>query len=124
MPRKPIMTPATLNTILNSAPMILQGAGRLFRMIRERRDEAAEQGDNLPATVDGLRQEMRQIESRLIANDESELQQVQLIEQLARQNEALAESLRKTLRHLRVLTWLSGAALLLAAAALILVFTL
>lgn len=124
MPRKPFMTPATLNTILNTAPMILQGAGRLVRMIRERRDEAADQGENLPATVDGLRQEVRQIESRLIANDESDLQQIQLIEQLARQNEALAESLRKTLRHLGILTWISSAALLLAAAALILVFTL
>jgi len=122
VPRKPFMNPATINTILNTAPMILQGAGRLIRMIRERGDETTVEDMNVPATMDGLKQEIRQIESRLASNDESNVQQIQLIEQLAQQNEALAESLRRAFRHITLLSWLGAAALIAAAAALVLVF--
>ena len=115
------MNPGTINTILNSAPMILQGATRLIRMIRERKDESAAHELTVPATIDGLKQEIQQIGARLNANDEANVQEIQLIEELAKQNEALAESLRKAYRLVTVLTWLCGAALVCALAALVIV---
>ena len=99
--------------------MILQGATRLIRMIRERKDESTVHDMTVPVTVDGLKQEIQQIGSRLDANDEANVQEIQLIEELAKQNEALAESLRRAFRLVTVLTWLCGAALVCATAALI-----
>jgi ABC-type hemin transport system substrate-binding protein len=117
--RKPLMNPATINTILNTAPMILQGATRLIRMIRERKDESTAHDMTVPATIDGLKQEIQQIGARLDANDEANVQEIQLIEELAKQNKALAESLRRAYRLVTLLTWLCGAALICAAAAFI-----
>lgn len=114
------MTPATLSTILNTAPMILQGASKLIKMIRERKDEEPEGQDDIPMTIEGLKQEIQRIESRLNDTDESNVEQVKLIEQLARQNEALATSLSKLLKRINILTAVAVAALLAAIGAILL----
>ena len=60
------MTPATLNTILNTAPMIIQGAGNLLRLIRE--DETTAEKESLPVTVEGMKLQIKQIEKSLHEN--------------------------------------------------------
>lgn len=96
------MTPGTINTILNTAPMIIQGASKLVKLIRDR--DVEDEKTDIPATLDGLKQQMEKIETRLDANDESSLAQVKLIEELAKQNEALASSLKKTMNQLTVIS--------------------
>ena len=112
------MTPVTLTTLLNTAPVILQAATKLVKTLRER--EKGEGGlDHLPDTVEGLKGEIRKLDARVNENYRSDAEQVRLIEELAKQNEALAETLRQALRRLTVLTYLAAAALAVSAGAII-----
>ena len=114
------MTPATLNTILNSVPVILQGANKLIKMIRDRkRSEEPELQEELPVTIEGLKQGLERMEQRVDANLESHIEQIKLIEELARQNKAMAESIQKGYQRLTQVTVIAVAALLLAGAALL-----
>lgn len=117
--KRRFMNPATINTILNTAPMVLQGASKLIRMIQERGAETGAEESSAPATMEGLKREIEQIHTRLNANDESDVEQIQLIEQLARQNEAMAESLRKALHRITLLGIISLIAFIIAAVSLI-----
>jgi len=53
------------------------------KLIRDR--DADNENTDLPATLDGLKQQMEKIELRLDANDKSSLAEIKLIEELARQ---------------------------------------
>ena len=91
-------------------------------MMRERREKEEVSGkqDDIPMTIEGLKREIIRIESRLKDTDESNVEQVKLIEQLARQNEALAASLSKMIKRVSLLTLVAVAALLAALAAILL----
>ena len=104
MARKPEMAFSTLNTILNTAPLIIQGASKLVRMIRERDIKADDRNQDIPATLEGLEQEIQRINRRLDNGNESDLEQIKLIQELAKQNELLAVSARKTARALIVIS--------------------
>ncbi|MBM2830382.1 MAG: hypothetical protein HW411_1172 [Gammaproteobacteria bacterium] len=93
----------TLNTILNTAPLIIQGAAKLFKIIKNR-GESENKNDNIPATLDGLKKEIGHIHTRLDAHNESDLEQIKLIEELAKQNELLADSLKRSTRQLNVIS--------------------
>ena len=108
----PLFSSAALRTILNNAPLILQGADKLIRMIRS---------NNMPITVEGLKQGVERLEQRLDADAQADIEQIKLIEELARQNEALAESLKRSYLRLNYLTVLSVAALLVAVAGFIII---
>lgn len=116
MARKTLMNPATLKTIINNAPLILQGANKLVQLIRDRNQE--QEPPPPAATLADLDREVRRLEERLQATDASDVEQIRLIEELAKQNETLAESLRRAYRMVTLLSWLCGAALLAAAIAL------
>lgn len=113
------MTPATLNTILNSAPMIIQGATRLIRLIREREGKTEESNETLPATLEELSREVRNLEQRLNDNSGSDVEQIRLIEELARQNESIAETLAQALRRITLLNYIAIMALVFSAAAMV-----
>lgn len=121
MEKRRFMNPATINTILNTAPMVLQGANKLIRLIRERGAETGGGDSSAPATLEGLKQEIEQVHERLNANDESDVEQIRLIEQLAKQNEAMAESLRKALRRITLLSIAGLIVFIIAAASLVIV---
>jgi hypothetical protein len=112
--KKPKMSLGALNTILNTAPLIIQGATRLVKMIRER-----ETGDlphyDIPETLEGLKEEIRRINTRLDAGNDSDLEQVNLIEELAKQNEMLATALKRTNKQLNFITIILVITLILAA---------
>lgn len=108
------MTPGAIKTILNSAPLIIQGTGKLIQMIRERNDDHSNEVQNIPMTVEGLKASVEQLEQRLDGNDESNVEQIKLIEQLAKQNEALAESLKKIYIRLNLVAILSAIAIVVA----------
>ena len=94
-----------LNTILNTAPLIIQGATKLIKIIKDREEEDENNAhDNIPATLDGLNKEVNQINSRLEANDKFNIEQIKLIEVLARQNESLAVSLKKAIAQLNIIS--------------------
>ncbi len=122
MIKKLMMTPSTLNTILNTAPMIIQGAGKLLKLIREREDKTPPVTDSIPMTIEGLKQQIKQLEAGLHENNRSDVELVRLIEQLARQNESLAETLQQTFRKVSVLTYIAVFALATSLIALILLF--
>jgi hypothetical protein len=107
--KKTAMGFSTLNTILNTAPLIIQGASRLIKLIKDRDNPEPE---NIPATVDGLKGEILRINKRLDENYESDIQQIKLIEELARQNELLATSLKKTGKQLNLITLIAVISLL------------
>ena len=117
MPAKPIMNPATINTILNTAPLVIKGATRLIKLIRNQ-DEAGEAGQEIPATLEGLQREVERLQQRLDDNNKSNIEQVKLIEELARQNASLAAQLKNTMAQLQWLKRVSVAALILAVACL------
>lgn len=116
----PLFSPATLKTILNNAPFIIQGAEKLISLIRNKNAEPGTTED-LPMTVEGLKQGLERLEQRLEDDAQADIEQIQMIETLARQNEALAESLKRAYSRLNLLTALTAAALLIGAAGLILV---
>lgn len=114
------MTPVTLTTILSTAPAILQAATRLIKTIREREKETAGGTDDIPTTLEGLKGEIRKLDARVHENFQSDVEQIRLIEQLAKQNETLAESLRRALRKVTVLMYVAVGALVLSLVASVL----
>jgi hypothetical protein len=114
----PHLNPTTLNTILNTAPMIIQGAGKLIRLIRDRESDSQVQ-QNAPSTLDSLKEQMDRLDNRLAENSKSDVEQIQLIEELARQNESMAETLKQALRRITILNYLVILAVFIALASLI-----
>lgn len=112
------MSLGTINAILSTAPVILQGAGKLIDMIRARGESGRAPHAPAPATMESLREELARVSSRLDATDEANVEQIRLIEELARQNELLASELRRMLNRFNLVSIVCGFALLLAAAAL------
>jgi predicted PurR-regulated permease PerM len=111
--KKPSMGFGTLNTILNTAPLIIQGATKLIKIIKDREDND-HSDDDIPATLDGLNEEINQINSRLDANDKSNIEQIKLIEELAKQNKSLASSLKKTVTQLNIISSLAVISVLIS----------
>ena len=111
---KKLMNPFTIRTLLNSAPMIIQGAGKLIDLIRERKQHSHTRADDVPVTTDNLEQIINRLEARLDAMDEASVEQLKLIEQLARQNETLAGSLQRQQQRTTFAFFLALIALLLA----------
>lgn len=106
MAKKTIMSLGTINTILNTAPIVIQGATRLIKLIRDQGKESQSEED-IPETIDGIKNEVERLHQRLDMSNESNLEQVKLIEELARQNESLATQLKSTMTHLNRITLLS-----------------
>ena len=119
MAKIPRMTPATLTTILNSAPMVIQGAGKLIDLIREQTSKKPENAGQDVLTLESLQDEIEELKKQLDSVNESNIEQIKLIEQLARQNEALAESLGHLNSRLNRVTLLTITGLLIACPALV-----
>lgn len=121
-----MIRPGTLNTILNNAPLVIQGAARLIKMIKDRNnfdnDADMESSNDIPTTLDGLRVEIENLNSKLDDNSKADVEQIELIEQLARQNKALAESLKITLKRQLIIALLAGIALVSSIIALLVIF--
>jgi len=113
MLKKPIMSLGTINTILNTAPMVIQGATRLIKLIRDRGIENKPE-EEIPDTIDGIKNEVDRLHQRLDTNDESNVEQIKLIEELAKQNESLATQLKKTITHLNRMSFLAVIAFLIS----------
>jgi predicted PurR-regulated permease PerM len=113
MLKKPIMSLGTINTILNTAPMVIQGATRLIKLIRDRGTENKPE-EEIPDTIDGIKNEVDRLHQRLDTNDESNVEQIKLIEELAKQNESLATQLKKTITHLNRMSFLAVIAFLIS----------
>lgn len=114
MAKKPIMSLGTINTILNTAPIVIQGATRLIKLIRDQGKELQPE-EEIPDTIDGIKSEVDRLHHRLDVNDESNVEQIKLIEELAKQNESLATQLKNTITHLNRITLLAIIALLISA---------
>lgn len=115
------MSLSTINTILNTAPVVIQGAARLIKLIRDRRPGDPPEAQ-MPHTIDGIKDEVDRLHSRLDINDESNVEQIKLIEQLAKQNETLAGQLKNTITRLNGITLLVVIALVISLAGLLLTF--
>ena len=113
MAKKPIMGLGTINTILNTAPIVIQGATRLIKLIRDQGNDNKPEED-IPDTIDGIKNEVDRLHQRLDTNDESNVEQIKLIEELAKQNESLATQLKNTISHLNRITVLAIIAILIS----------
>ena len=107
------MNPATINTILNTAPLVIKGATRLIKLIRNQGGDG-EAGQEIPATLEGLQREVERLQQRLDDTNKSNIEQVKLIEELARQNASLAAQLKNTMAQLQWLKRVSVTALIVA----------
>ncbi|MEM7027142.1 MAG: hypothetical protein AAF410_02820 [Pseudomonadota bacterium] len=112
------MSLATINTILNTAPIVIQGAKSLIKLIRDQGDENLEE---IPDTIEGIKHEVERLNQRIDANKESDLEQIKLIEELAKQNESLATQLKSTMSHLNRITYLSILALFVSLISIVIV---
>jgi predicted PurR-regulated permease PerM len=111
--KKSIMSLGTINTILNTAPIVIQGASRLIKLIRAQgKDNNPD--EETPDTIDGIKYEVDRLHQRLNANDESNVEQIKLIEELAKQNESLATQLKKTITHLYRMALVAVSALVIS----------
>ena len=120
MAKKTRMGLGTINTILNTAPIVIQGATRLIKLIREQGQDNKEE---IPDTIDGIKNEVDRLHQRLDANDESNVEQIKLIEELAKQNESLATQLKSTITQLNIITVICVFVSLIALVAIIIVLT-
>lgn len=111
------MNPITLGTLLNTAPALIQGASKLIDLIKEKKGGSHKDGAEA-VTPDNLGEVVERLETRLDSADEANVEQIKLIEQLARQNEMLATCLQQILRRLTLVFVLAALALLLAILAL------
>ncbi len=110
------MSFSTINTILNTAPIVIQGATRLIKLIR---DEGEDRNEEIPETLEGIKSELQRVNQRLDANTQSDLEQIKLIEELAKQNESLAAQLKSTMAQLNRITVVAIIAIMLALLALV-----
>ncbi len=108
-----------LKTILNTAPIIIQGAGKLVQMLRQRQQDKPAEPYDIPANIDDMKVELGKLHERLDVQNNTSLEQVQLIEELARQNEAIASSLKATNRQLNLVASIALIALVLALISLV-----
>lgn len=108
----------TINTILNTAPLIIQGATRLVKLIRER-NQVQPESPPKSASLDELKDELDRLHRRLNDNNQADIEQIKLIEELAKQNEALASSLKKSIKWINLITVLAGTAFLTSLVCLI-----
>ncbi len=111
------MSFSTINTILNTAPIIIQGATRLIKLIR---DEGEDEKEEIPETIEGIKNELKRVNQRFDANTQSDLEQIKLIEELAKQNESMAAQLKSTMAQLNRITVVAIVAIMLALLALVL----
>ena len=118
MAKKNIMSLSTINTILNTAPIVIQGATRLIKLIRDQSNNNIPE-EEIPETIAGIKEEVARLHQRLDTNDESNVEQIKLIEELARQNESLATQLKSTVTHLNRITVLAIIAILIAVVSLV-----
>ncbi len=118
MAKKNIMSLSTINTILNTAPIVIQGATRLIKLIRDQSNNNIPE-EEIPETIEGIKEEVARLHQRLDTNDESNVEQIKLIEELARQNESLATQLKSTVTHLNRITVLAIIAILIAVVSLV-----
>ena len=107
------MSLGTINTILNTAPIVIQGASRLIKLIHDQGNDNKPE-EELPETIEGIKNEVDRLNQRLDANDESNVEQIKLIEELARQNESLATQLKNTITQLNRVTILASIAILIS----------
>lgn len=103
-----------LGTILNNAPLIIQGANHLLKMLRDK-DKEPEQNETPPTNIDDVAAELKKINERLNNADKSDIQQIELIEALAKQNESLASSLQASLKKIHLASLIAIVAVVLAA---------
>lgn len=106
------MNPGTINSILNTAPIVIQATKRLIKLIRDQGKE--NKHDEAPDTIDGIKSEVDKLHRRLDTNDESNVEQIKLIKELAKQNESLAVQLKNTITQLNRITFLAVIALLIS----------
>lgn len=117
------MSLSAINTILNTAPVVIQGATRLIKLIRDQKDEQNDEQE-IPETIDGIKNEVDRLHQRLDANDESNVEQIKLIEELAKQNESLAAQLKNTITHLNRITMVAIVAIIFSVASVVVVINL
>ena len=108
--------------VVESAPKIAQGAGRLWENVKNRGAELADPtstGTTEPPTDLQLLQSRTQaLESQVQALQDEMRTSAQLVKQLAEQNEQLVERMQALQQRQRRLVWLGGLAVVLLAAAL------
>ena len=107
------MSLATINTILNTAPIVIQGATRLIKLIRKQEEEN-KSAQEIPESIAGLKNEVERLHQRLDKNDQSNIEQIKLIEELAKQNESLASQLKNTITHLNRITVIAAVAIIIS----------
>ena len=96
------MNLSILNTLLNTAPTLIQGANQLYKIIKQQREKQG--ADNQPEKPFDIESEIKHLQKRLDNHSEANLEQTRLIEQLAIQNETIAKELKITAsRQLRIL---------------------
>lgn len=121
MARIPKMTPSTITTILNSAPLVIQGASKLINLIKEQANKKPDNDTGEQLTVESLKADVDRLEAHLATTDESNIEQIKLIEQLAKQNEVLAASMSKINKRLKLMSIVAVLAGLLAMSLLLVV---
>jgi len=114
----PILSTTAVKAILNNAPLIIQGAGKLIQLIKDKNTEPQDSLET-PVTLQGLQEGLENLELRLDTTDESNIEQIKLIEELAKQNATMAESLNKTYSRINQITIISLVAIVLGLLAIL-----
>ena len=110
--------------VVESAPKIAQGAGRLWENVKNRGAEPAAptptgtSTSEPPTDLQQLLSRTQALESQVQALQDEMRTSAQLVKQLAEPNEQLVERMQALQQRQRRLVWLGGLAVVLLAAAL------
>lgn len=99
------MNLSILNTLLNTAPTVIQGANQLYKIIKQQRDKQSVDDEDAPEF--NIETEIQQVKQRLDNHSEANLEQTRLIEELAKQNESIAQQLKSTASRLQIISVIS-----------------
>ena len=106
--------------ILTTAPAAVDSARLLYNGLKRRREgRASPSPTEEPDSHPQITKTIRQMRSRIDQLEVDSTRRAELISQLASQEEALARGLQAISARLTLLVWVSGAALVLATAAVV-----
>ena len=116
-----VLKAVSLDILIRTAPRIAKEAREWYKDLRERKaalDDAAptatsDSVSDLSAPVEGIQSKLESLEA-------DQARHAELISEMATQQESLSRGIQSVSTRLTILLWVSGSALVLAAASLVL----
>jgi hypothetical protein len=109
--------------VVRHAPKIVEAARILYETNRQRQQRSADSPGSSPGSDPGLKSRLADLEAEVGRLQENEARQAALVTDMAKQLEALTQSVDALASRMQLLLWLGGGALVVGLIALVLSLT-